>query len=281
MGITLFAGEAEGRAEQLLRDVAAGTLKPDLQFHGRSAGPRRRGAADPAAGFRQADARQSVELRCGTRLSVPVLVLHHHQCAGTQVALPLARRRGADPAPELGAGRRPVLHHRRQFRPQQGLGSDLRPDHRAARARQDGRPLHDPGGHALPQDPELHHQGEARGRDPHLHRAREHQSGEPARGEEAAEQDHRIPQDAARVESRGHLDLCGLYPRLPQRHAGVDPPRHRDREARASARHPRVLRAHAAAGIGRPQGARGQGRSRWMPISTNTISSTSSPRIRR
>ena len=32
MGITLFAGEAEGRAEQLLRDVAAGTLKPIYNF---------------------------------------------------------------------------------------------------------------------------------------------------------------------------------------------------------------------------------------------------------
>ena len=32
MGITLFAGEAEGRAEQLLRDVAAGTLKPVYNF---------------------------------------------------------------------------------------------------------------------------------------------------------------------------------------------------------------------------------------------------------
>jgi hypothetical protein len=28
-----------------------------------------------------------------------------------------------------------VLHHRRQFRPQQELGADLRPDHRAARER--------------------------------------------------------------------------------------------------------------------------------------------------
>jgi len=32
MGITLFAGEAEGRVEELLRDVAAGTLKPVYNY---------------------------------------------------------------------------------------------------------------------------------------------------------------------------------------------------------------------------------------------------------
>jgi radical SAM superfamily enzyme YgiQ (UPF0313 family) len=32
MGVTLFAGEAEGRVDQLLRDVAAGTLKPIYNF---------------------------------------------------------------------------------------------------------------------------------------------------------------------------------------------------------------------------------------------------------
>ena len=37
--------------------------------------------------------------------------------------------------------------------------------------------------------------------------------------------------------SAGHLDLCRIYPRLPQRYAGIDPARHRDHQARAAARH--------------------------------------------
>ena len=77
--------------------------------------------------------RQHDELRCRPRLPVPVLVLHHHQRAGPQVPPPQPGRRGAHPARELGAGRQPLLHHRRQFRPQQGLGDHLRPHHPAAR----------------------------------------------------------------------------------------------------------------------------------------------------
>ncbi len=65
-----------------------------------------------------------------------------------------------------------------------------------------------------------------------LHRPREHQSRQPAGGEEAAEQDHRIPQDAAGVEECRRHHLCRLHPRLPERHAGVD----RARTSRSSRR---------------------------------------------
>ena len=61
--------------------------------------------------------------------------------------------------------------------------------------------LHHPGRHAVPQDPELHREGRARRRHARLHRAGEHQPGQPDRRQEAAEQDHRIPQDAAGVEA--------------------------------------------------------------------------------
>ena len=203
--------------------------------------------------------RQRDELRCRPRLPVPVLVLHHHQRAGPQVALSLARQRRADHPHELRSGHRPVLHHRRQFRPQQGLGSDLRPHHQAARRGRHGRPLLHPGRHALPQDSELHRQIEARRRHPRVHRAREHQPRESDRRQEAAEQDHRIPQDAARMEAGRHHHLRGLHSRLPERYAGVDPPRPRDHQERAAARHARVLHAHAAAGLGGPQGAAREG----------------------
>ena len=42
LGITLFAGEAEGRLDDLLRDAYARQARTGLQLHERSAGPRRR-----------------------------------------------------------------------------------------------------------------------------------------------------------------------------------------------------------------------------------------------
>ena len=48
LGISLFAGEAEGRLERVLRDAYKRTLKPALQLHGRSAVAGRRADADPA-----------------------------------------------------------------------------------------------------------------------------------------------------------------------------------------------------------------------------------------
>ena len=58
----------------------------------------------------------------------------------------------------------------------------------------------------------------ARRRQARVHRAGEHQPGQSARRQEAAEQDHRIPRDAARLEGRRRHHLCRLHPRLPERH---------------------------------------------------------------
>ena len=91
LGISLFAGEAEGRLDEVLRDAAAGHAEADLQLHGRPAGPGGRAAADPAGRADRAHRRPAVQLRCRPRLPVPVLVLHHHQRAGPQVALSLRR----------------------------------------------------------------------------------------------------------------------------------------------------------------------------------------------
>ena len=103
--------------------------------------------------------------------------------------------------------------------------------------------------------PNFIEKSQPRRRHPRVHRAREHQPGESDRRQEAAEQDHRVSQDAARVEAGRHHDLRRLHPRLPQRHAGIDPARPRDHQEGAAARHARVLRADAAAGLGGPQGA--------------------------
>ena len=90
-----------------------------------------------------------------------------------------------------------LLHHRRQFRPQPHWEEFF---DRLIELREseglDGQPHH-PGRHAVPSHPELHREGRAGRRRPRVHRAGEHQSRQPAGRQEAPEQDHRIPPDAA------------------------------------------------------------------------------------
>ena len=54
-------------------------------------------------------------------------------CRAANRATARRRCRGGSSAPNCGAGHHALLHHRRQFRPQQELGGDLRPADRAAR----------------------------------------------------------------------------------------------------------------------------------------------------
>ena len=53
--------------------------------------------------------------------------------------------------------------------------------------------------------------------------------------------------------AHGAHHLRRLHPRLPGRHEGIDPARHRDHQARTAARHSRVLLPDPAAGLGGPQ----------------------------
>ena len=112
----------------------------------------------------------------------------------------------------------------------------------------------------VPQDPELHREGDARRRRPRLHRAREHQSREPDRGQEAAEQDHRIPGHDAEMARPWCADLRGLHPGLSGRHQGKHPARCRDHQARVAARPAGILLPDAAPRLRRPQESAGQGR---------------------
>ena len=101
----LFAGEAEGRLDQVLRDAFAGTLKPLYNFmDDLPAWRARRCPILPVARVKRT-AGGAVQLRRRPRLPVPMLVLHHHQRAGPQVALSLARRHRGDRARQLRAGR--------------------------------------------------------------------------------------------------------------------------------------------------------------------------------
>ena len=170
LGISLYAGEAEGRFDEVLRDAAAGNLKPIYNYlHDL---PGLEGATQPihAARAGGTHARHDFELRRRTRLSVPVLVLHHHQRAGPQVALSHRRRHRSAGPRQCGQRRALLLHHRRQSGPQPQLGIDLRPARRAAPG---GHPLalHHPGRHGVPQDSPLHREGGGGGRQAGVHRA--------------------------------------------------------------------------------------------------------------
>ena len=123
LGIHLFAGEAEGRMADVLRDVADGTAKPIYNYLDDM--PEMASAVPPIlpSNWSGCVLTAIFELRCRPRLPVPVQLLHHHQRAGAQIALPLRRRRRGDRARQCRAGHHALLRHRRQFRPQPQLGS--------------------------------------------------------------------------------------------------------------------------------------------------------------
>ena len=83
------------------KDAVDGQPQADLQLHERPARHRARADAAPAGLGDQAHLRREHQLRRRPRLPVPVLVLHHHQRAGPEIAPPLAGRRRAHRARQL------------------------------------------------------------------------------------------------------------------------------------------------------------------------------------
>ena len=261
MGITLFAGEAEGRMDEVMRDAAEGALKPlynyinDLPALEESVTPflprqfgaqndrQRDDASTPAAAARS-NARSAPSSTC--------------RAANRAAAAPDDVERILRKNFEHGIDRFFITDdnfaRNKDWEPIFDRIIELREE------RRHGRALPHPGRHAVPQDPEFRRQGQARRRHPHLHRAREHQSRQSARRQEAAEQDHRIPQHAAGLESGRHLDLCRLHPRLSQRHAGIGAARHRDHQEGNAARRAGILLPDAAARLRGSQGAVDEGR---------------------
>ena len=217
MGIAIFAGEAEGRLDTVLRDAADGRLAPMYNFMKDLPGIEgtpvpflpKRYVARTLGLSSSFDAGRGCPYQCSF-------------CTIINVQGRKSRYRSADDVERLvrlnwAQGDPQILHHRRQFRAQQGMGGDLRsPDRAAGEGWHPARP-DDPGRHALPQDPELHREGEAGRRHAGVHRTGEYQPGQSRRGEEAPEQDHRISQDAARLEGAGHHHARGLYPGLSRR----------------------------------------------------------------
>ena len=137
MGVSLFAGEAEGRLDEVLRDAAPGTLKPLYNFMDDL--PAHRGRADPAAGRR---ARRSAPPARATSFDAGRGCPYQCSfCTIINVQGRKSRRRSPDDVEKIvranyAQGLHALLHHRRQFRPQQGLGADPRPPDPAARGRE-------------------------------------------------------------------------------------------------------------------------------------------------
>ena len=114
LGITLFAGEAEGgRMADLLRDLDRGAVQPvynflnDLPDLDSATFP----ILPPAIVSRVVG--HYTELRCRTRLSIPVQFLHDHQRPGPQIALSQRRRRRGDRARQQRARHHAFLRYRR------------------------------------------------------------------------------------------------------------------------------------------------------------------------
>ncbi len=253
--------------DEVLRDAAAGTLKPIYNYIERPAGARsrrRRRILPRASRCRTLNHHASFDAGRGCPFQCSF-------CTIINVQGRKSRRRSPDDVEHLiraALGRRhpPLLHHRRQFRPQQGLGSDLRPHHRAARARQDRRAADHPGRHAVPQDSRT---SSRRRRAPACTRVFIGlENINPANLLAAKKRQNKITEYRKMLlglEARRRHHLCRLHPRLPGRHAGIDPRGHRDHQEGAAARHPRILLPHAAAGLRGPQGRCGRRASGWTP----------------
>ncbi len=201
MGISLFAGESEDRrlddccatpaTASSSRSTITWTSCRSLEGEPPPFLPRKRVRRTIG---------QAVEHRSRPRLPLPVLVLHHHQRAGPQEPLSASPTisnascaRTTPRASSASSSPTTISRATSEWEPLFDRMIKLREDEGMTYR------LHHPGRYALPQDSEFHREGDARRRPPRLHRAGEHQSGQSDRRQEAAEQDHRIPRDAAEM----------------------------------------------------------------------------------
>ena len=139
MGVTMVAGEAEGRLEALLQDAAVGRLAPLYNFMDDL--PAMNATPVPFLPKRYVGRTLGLSSSFDAGRGCP------YQCSFCTIINVQGRKsryRSADDvehlrSAELVAGHSQVLRHRRQLRSQQGLGGDLRPPDPAAR---EGRPPH-------------------------------------------------------------------------------------------------------------------------------------------
>ncbi len=115
MGISVFAGEAEGRLGQVLLDAFNGELKPVYNYMDDL--PNIEGVATPVLPAERVHLTAGCddEFRRRPRLSVCMFVLHDHQRPGPQIPPPFARRHRKDRPRQRQTGPAFVFYHRRQF----------------------------------------------------------------------------------------------------------------------------------------------------------------------
>ena len=216
MGISFFAGESEERRlDDVLRDAWAGTLKPLYNYMDDLPSLENEPAPILPSKHVAPDIGFAVQHRSRPRLPVSMFVLHHHQRAGPQEPVPFARRSRTHHPRERRPGHQALLHHGRQLRPQPPMGAvfDRLIDIRKARGRKSASRSRSARSATRSRASSRRRAAPA---SPRVHRAREHQSGQPDRCEEAPEQDHRISRHAAEMARARRHYLCGLHPRLPR-----------------------------------------------------------------
>ena len=219
LGISLFAGEAEGRFDELLQDAHAGALKPIYNFLDNL--PHLQGATLPSL---PADRIRRNLGFVGSFDAGRGCPFHCSFCTIINVQGRKSRYRDADDVERL----------MRDYQAQ-GIKYFMITDDNLARNRNweaifdrlialrqqgiKGRFIIqvDTACHKIPGFIE---KAAARRREARVHRAREHQPRQPRRGQEEAEPYRRLPGDAAGLaESPGH-HLLRLHTRISRRHAG-------------------------------------------------------------
>ena len=190
--------------DEVLRDAAAGTLKPIYNYHERPARARSRRRrrscrARPSRACstttRSFDAGRGCPFQCSFCTIINV--------QGRKSRRRIAGRRRAAGQQHWAQGIRRFFITDDNFARNKDWEDDLRPADQDARARQDRHPADHPGRHAVPQDPELHREGARAPACTQVFIGLENINPDNLLGrQEAAEQDHRISQDAARLEER-------------------------------------------------------------------------------
>ncbi len=255
LGITLFAGEAEGgRIAELLRDIDRGTAKPVYNYLA--------DLPDLDAATFPVLPREIVTRVIGHYASFDAGRGCPFQCSFCTIINVQGRKSRFRTADDVEAIVRANVARRithffvtdDNFARKPELGADPRPPDRVARGGAED-PTAAAGRHAVPPHARLHREMRKSRLLYRVHRTREHQSAIVDGDQEASEQDLGISRDATGVEARQCHDLGRLYPRIPKRHTGFDRARYRDHPAGIADRHPRILLPDATAGVGGSQDA--------------------------
>ena len=177
LGISMFAGEAEERRlDEVLRDAWTGTLKPLYNFMDDL--PSLEGEPPPIL------PRKHVERTSGHAIRASISAAAARTSARSAPSSTCRAARAASASPTISS--RSSARTTRRASPRSSSPTTISPATAIGRRCSTGmielregegieRRLHHPGRHALPQDPELHREGDAGRRRPRVHRAREHQ----------------------------------------------------------------------------------------------------------